>query len=213
MEEACFAYNEPLRPTCLRRVPTTEFQFHDCCLHDDTDLVLSTSVDKLSEVLAMICSTAIVDLLCRFYAFEKAHRLDPTSSGRGVRQLKTALLQRLESVRRAGHFDEVVNQLRKMPIKPDARVWKALLGICRIHGNLELGTVAVERLIELEPQSSIGYVFLTENAEAPRANKFVITDEYFQRVTQALMIHLRQHEEIVARGGTRIARMRQRDMI
>ncbi|GJV54459.1 pentatricopeptide repeat-containing protein [Tanacetum coccineum] len=62
---------------------------------------------------------------------------------------------------RAGHFDEVVNQLREMPIKPDARVWKSLLGICRIHGNLELGTVAAERLIELEPQSSVGYVFLT----------------------------------------------------
>lgn len=62
---------------------------------------------------------------------------------------------------RAGQFDEAMDELKKMPCKPDSRVWNALLGVCRIHGNVDLGRLAAEQLIELDPQSSAGYVALS----------------------------------------------------
>ncbi|XAR56189.1 DNA helicase [Bertholletia excelsa] len=46
-----------------------------------------------------------------------------------------------------------------------------------------------------------------------QGKKLVISDEYFQRVTQALVMRLRQHEETVNREGTGLAGMRQKDLI
>nr|XP_011460545.1 PREDICTED: DNA replication licensing factor MCM6 [Fragaria vesca subsp. vesca] len=55
------------------------------------------------------------------------------------------------------------------------------------------------------------------NGEGGAANqqgkKLIISDEYFQRVTQALIMRLRQHEEDVRQSGTGLAGMRQRDLI
>ncbi|KAM5551760.1 hypothetical protein ABKV19_026556 [Rosa sericea] len=62
---------------------------------------------------------------------------------------------------RAGCFDELMNQLENMPCKAGGQVWNALLGVCRIHGNTELGRKVAEHLIELEPQSSAPYVLLS----------------------------------------------------
>lgn len=46
-----------------------------------------------------------------------------------------------------------------------------------------------------------------------QGKKLVISEEYFQRVTQALVMRLRQHEEAVLRDGTGLAGMRQGELI
>eukprot|EP01018_Ginkgo_biloba_P026283 Gb_21965 [translate_table: standard] len=62
---------------------------------------------------------------------------------------------------RAGHLEEAYDFITKMPCKPGASVWGALLGACRVHGNIELGELAAQHLCELEPQSSSSYVMLS----------------------------------------------------
>jgi pentatricopeptide repeat protein len=54
---------------------------------------------------------------------------------------------------RAGHLDEAEDFINKMPVEPDAAVWGALLGACRIHGNMELGERVAERLLALRTKN------------------------------------------------------------
>jgi pentatricopeptide repeat protein len=70
---------------------------------------------------------------------------------------------------RAGHLDEAHDIIKKMPLEPNANVWGALLGACRIHCNIELGEQAAKHLFELEPNNA-GYYVLLSNiyAEARR---------------------------------------------
>ncbi|KAL6844673.1 hypothetical protein ACP4OV_025332 [Aristida adscensionis] len=62
---------------------------------------------------------------------------------------------------RAGMFEKAEEMIQKMPMEPDAAVWKAILGACRTHKNLELGKKAGHKLIEAAPNDHAGYVLLS----------------------------------------------------
>ncbi|GAV76980.1 PPR domain-containing protein/PPR_2 domain-containing protein/PPR_3 domain-containing protein [Cephalotus follicularis] len=66
---------------------------------------------------------------------------------------------------RAGRVEEAAELIRSLAILPDANVWGALLGACRIYGHIELGTWAAEHLFKLKPRHC-GYYILLSNMYA-----------------------------------------------
>ena len=62
---------------------------------------------------------------------------------------------------RAGLLREASEFIRRMPFKPYASVFGALLGVCKIYGAIDLGNEVGSRLLELQPQHSGQYVALS----------------------------------------------------
>lgn len=62
---------------------------------------------------------------------------------------------------RAGLLDDAVNVINNMPMRPHVGSWGALLNACRIHRNMELGEIAVRRIVELEATHDGAYVLLS----------------------------------------------------
>ncbi|KAJ6800852.1 pentatricopeptide repeat-containing protein-like [Iris pallida] len=63
---------------------------------------------------------------------------------------------------RAGLLNEAESIIQKMPIEPDATVWGALLGACKMHGDPVIGKRAAAQIFRVEPHNSAAHVALAE---------------------------------------------------
>ncbi|CAK7341817.1 unnamed protein product [Dovyalis caffra] len=62
---------------------------------------------------------------------------------------------------RCGCFKEAREFLDDLPFKPGIGFWKALLGGCQIHSNMELGEIAARNILDLDPEDVSSYVMLS----------------------------------------------------
>jgi len=57
----------------------------------------------------------------------------------------------------AGHLHEAEELIKTMSFEPNAPVWKALVGACRVYGDVEMGEQIGEQVLRLDPGNAAGY--------------------------------------------------------
>ncbi|XP_064944558.1 pentatricopeptide repeat-containing protein At4g35130, chloroplastic-like [Musa acuminata AAA Group] len=62
---------------------------------------------------------------------------------------------------RAGRFEEAAGLAGTMPTRAGAEAWGSLLSACRTHQNVEVGRLAFEQLLRLEPGNPGNYVTMS----------------------------------------------------
>ncbi|KAF9597254.1 hypothetical protein IFM89_016395 [Coptis chinensis] len=60
----------------------------------------------------------------------------------------------IDLLSRAGLLVEAVELIERMPMEPNSSAWGALLGGCRIHGNIEVGELVGKHLVNIQPHHS-----------------------------------------------------------
>lgn len=104
-------------------------------------------------VLAGCSHSRLVDEgLMIFYSMSRDHSVEPDADHYSCM---------VDVLSRAGRLEEAYQFIKKMPIKPTAGAWGALLGACRVYKNVELGRIAANKLFEIEPDNPGNYVLLS----------------------------------------------------
>lgn len=62
---------------------------------------------------------------------------------------------------RAGRVEEAYELIKSMPFLPDETVWAVFLGACKMHKRPDLGKLAVNRVLELQPGIAGAYITLS----------------------------------------------------
>ncbi|OVA10846.1 Pentatricopeptide repeat [Macleaya cordata] len=87
-----------------------------------------------------------------FESMKKVHLLEPKMKHYGCI---------VDLLSRSGNVEGAYEFIKKMPVTPDAIVWRILLSACKLYGNVVLAEIATNKLLELDTTNSGNYVLLS----------------------------------------------------
>ncbi|KAK1376863.1 putative pentatricopeptide repeat-containing family protein-like [Heracleum sosnowskyi] len=110
--------------------------------------------DSVTFIVVLIaCSHAgLVDL--GFYYFNlmsEKYRIKPSEEHYGCM---------IDLLCGAGRLTEAENMITTMPFQQDDVVWSTLLRACRVHGDVECGSRASQKILEIDPNCSGTHITL-----------------------------------------------------
>ncbi|XP_057961042.1 pentatricopeptide repeat-containing protein At3g57430, chloroplastic [Malania oleifera] len=120
---------------------------------DGSGKVRPNEVTFISVFAACSHSGMVHEGLNLFYRMKEDHGIEPTHD-------HYACI--VDLLGRAGQLEDAYQLINTMP--PDFEkvgAWSSLLGACRIHQNIELGQIAAQHLLQLEPNVASHYVLLS----------------------------------------------------
>ncbi|KAJ8644682.1 hypothetical protein MRB53_006430 [Persea americana] len=114
--------------------------------------VRPSSVTFIGVLVACSHSGLVEKGLEYFNSMVNVHKIEPQMKHYGCV---------VDLLSRSGLLDEAYQFIMNMSVAPDPVMWRTLLSACKIHGNVDLAEVAINKLLELNPSNSGNYVLLS----------------------------------------------------
>ncbi|KAI5667229.1 hypothetical protein M9H77_17082 [Catharanthus roseus] len=110
---------------------------------------------------------------------------------------------------RSGRFQEAEKLIAELPFDPGIGFWKAVLGGCQIHSNMELGEFAARKILALDPGDVSSYIMLSNAHSAAgrwqsvSAIRHEIRDKGLKRVPGCSWIEIKSRIHVFVTGDRR----------
>ncbi|KAF6159706.1 hypothetical protein GIB67_029964 [Kingdonia uniflora] len=125
------------------------------CFEAMKELGSALDPDKatFSAVLSACSHAGLVDEGCRIFSLMvEEYCVEP-----GMEQYSCII----DLLGRARKLDEAERLINTMPFKADSSIWWTVLSACKAHGNVRVGKIAADFLLDTEPNNPTVYVLLS----------------------------------------------------